>query len=119
MATATEVTQEVQERFLDTVQVGQKAVVDFVRSWADTVEATFSKLPEFTLSDSGPRPGQAFEAAFGFTERLLASQRDFANLLFEAVVPATRAPSAAARQAAQSAQSAQSAQGTQPGKAPR
>ena len=103
MATATEVTQEVQERILDTVQVGQKAFVEFVRSWADTVETTFSKLPELTLTDAPPRPGQFFEGAFGFTERLLASQRDFANQLFEAFVPATRAPSSAARQAAQTA----------------
>ena len=116
MATATQVTQEVQERILDTVKVGQKAVIDFARSWADTVEATFSKLPELTLSDTPPQPGQYFEGAFAFTERLLASQRDFATQLFEAVIPATRAPSAAANKTAQAASGAQPGQ---PGKGPR
>ena len=106
MATAQQVTNEVQDRVLDTVQVGQKAFVDFVRSWAQTVEATFAKLPDVTFSQPPLKPSEAFESAFGFAEKLLASQRDFATQVFEAAIPATRAASHAAGQTAQQAKAA-------------
>lgn len=106
MATATQVNQEVQDRVLDTMRVGQKALVDFVRSWSETVEATFSRLPELTLSEPPMKPNQAFESAFGFTERVFAAQREFASQLFEAAVPATRAAAGPATQAAQAAKNA-------------
>lgn len=106
MATATQVNQEVQDRVLDTLRVGQKAVVDFVRSWSETVEATFSRLPELTMPEQPLKPSQTFESAFGFTERVFAAQREFASQLFDAAVPATRAASGAASQAAQTAKNA-------------
>ena len=100
MATAQQVNNEIQDRVLDTVRVGQKAAVEFVRTWAETVEATFSRLPELAFAEQPFNPTQAFQAAFGFTEKLLASQREFASQLFEAAVPATRAAPAAAQTAA-------------------
>ncbi len=99
MATAQQVTNDIQDRVLDTVRVGQKAVVDFVRSWAQTVETTVSKLPELAFPEQPFSPRQAYENAFGFTERLLAAQREFANQVFEAAVPATRAGASAAQAA--------------------
>jgi hypothetical protein len=99
MPTAQQVTNEVQERLLETVKIGQKGLVDFVRSWAQTVEATFSKLPDLSFPESTLKPTEAFEQAFGFTEKFLASQREFANQLFEAALPATRAPAGAAQTA--------------------
>lgn len=101
MATAQQVTNDIQDRMLDTVRVGQKAVVDFVRSWSQTVEATVSKLPELAFPEQPFTPRQAYENAFGFTEKLLASQREFANQVFEAVSPVTRAASATTSSAAQ------------------
>jgi len=95
MATAQQVTNEVQDRVLETVRIGQKGMVDFVRSWAQTVESTFSKLPDFTFTEP-VKPTEAFESAFSFTERLFTAQRDFAQQLFEAAIPATKAPPAAA-----------------------
>jgi hypothetical protein len=106
MPTAQQVTNEVQERLLETVKVGQKGLVDFVRSWAQTVEATFSKLPDLSFPESTLKPTEAFEQAFGFTEKFLASQREFANQLFEAALPATRAPAGAAQGTAQTARAA-------------
>ena len=94
MATAQQV-KDVQERVLDTVRIGQKGMVDFVRSWAQTVESTFAKLPEFAFTEP-VKPSEALENAFSFTERLLTAQREFAQQLFEATIPATRAPAATA-----------------------
>jgi hypothetical protein len=102
MATAQQVTNDVQDRVLDTVRIGQKGMVDFVRSWAQTVESTFAKLPDFTFTEP-VKPTEAFESAFSFTEKLWTAQRDFAQQLFEAAIPATRAPAATASSAASSA----------------
>ena len=100
MATAQQVASEVQARVLDTVRVGQKGMVDFVRAWSQSVEATYACLPDLTLSEGPVKPGEAFENAFSFTKKLITAQRDFATQLFEAAVPATRAGPAAASSAA-------------------
>ena len=100
MATAQQVANEVQDRVLDTVRIGQKGVVDFVRSWSQTVEATFARLPDLTFTEAPFKPSEAFENAFSFTEKLITAQRNFANQLFEAAGPATRAGATAASSAA-------------------
>jgi hypothetical protein len=97
MPTALDTTNAIQDKLFQNLQVSQRAVVDVVRSWAETTELVFSKLPDLSLSDPSGRPAsQVFETGLGFTERVLASQRDFANQLFEAAMPVTRAPAAGA-----------------------
>ena len=91
MPTTTEIQNVVEEKVLESVRVGQKAVVDSVRSWAETVETVYSRLPEANLSDAPVKPTEAFERAFGFAEKLLATQREFAAQVFEAAVPAAKA----------------------------
>jgi hypothetical protein len=103
MPTSAEITTAVQDKVLDSVYVGQRAVVDCVRSWAETVEMTFSALPELATADSPLKPSQVLESAFGFTERMMASQRDFAAQVFAAAWPATKAASAATAKAAKNA----------------
>jgi hypothetical protein len=100
MATAQQLTTEVQDRVLDTVRIGQKGMVDFVKSWAQTVESTFAKLPDLTFTEAPVKPTDAFANAFSFTEKLITAQRDFATELFEAAIPATKAPNAAASRVA-------------------
>lgn len=99
MATAQQVTNELQQKLLETVKVGQKGVVDFVRSWSETVETAFSKLSDLSFPEAPYGPISAFEAASGFTREFLASQREFANQVFEAAIPATKAPTGAAQSA--------------------
>ena len=99
MPTALETTQEIQDKLYAGIEVSQRATVDVVRSWAETVETLFAKLPELAFSDP-PKPSQALENAFGFTERVVAANRDFTTRLFEAVLPATRAATAGTQSAA-------------------
>lgn len=99
MPTATETTKVIQDKLLQNVQVGQNAVVDLVRSWADTVETVFAGIPEVAFADVPPKPSQVLENGFNFTEKLLSSQRDFANRVFEAALPATRAATTSAQSA--------------------
>ncbi len=98
MPTAIDTSTEIQQKFLAGMEASQKAFVALVGTWAETFEAVVSKLPELATTEP-VKPTQAFESMFGFTEKVLASQRDFAGQLFQAALPATRAPSAAARSA--------------------
>ena len=100
MTTAQQLTTEVQDKMLDTIRIGQKGMVDFVKSWALTVESTFAKLPDLTFTEAPAKPTEAFENAFSFTEKLITAQRQFATQLFEAAIPATKAATAAASKVA-------------------
>ncbi len=99
MPTPTEITNQVQDKVLDSVRVSQKAVVESVRSWSETMETVFSRLPEFSFADNQVRPTEAFERALGFSEKVLATQRDFAAQLLEAAIPAAKAGASASQAA--------------------
>lgn len=105
MTTTREITSEVQDKVLDSVKVGQKAILDSVRSWASTSEAFIAKLPDLSSSVTSVKPADVFETSFAFTERLFASQREFATQLFEATLPVTKAAAGAGAQAAKTAAS--------------
>jgi len=94
MPTPVETTSAIQEKFFASMQVSQKAMVDTARSWAETFEAVASTLPKVELPD--PKAGDIFETSLDFSKKVLASQRDFATKLFEAVQPITSAPASAA-----------------------
>lgn len=102
MATALDTTKEIQDKVFAGIETGQKAVVDVVKSWAETVELTFSKLPELAFAVPA-KPSELLESTFGFTERLFNSNRDFASKVFEAWLPATRAATAGTQSAASAA----------------
>jgi hypothetical protein len=99
MPTAIETTTAIQDKAFAGLQVGQKAFLDSVTSWAETVETVFTKLPDLAAAPPAP-PTELLENAFAFSQKVLASQRAFLTQVFEAAVPATRAPAAAASKAA-------------------
>ena len=108
MATALDTTREIQDKVFAGIETSQKAVVDVVKSWAETVELTFSKLPELAFADPA-KPSELLESSFGFSERLFNSNRDFASKVFEAWLPATRAAAAGTQSAAGASSKASSA----------
>lgn len=91
MPTAVDTATTLQDKIFESIQAGQRAVVDSVRQWSETVEQVASRLPELAFTEP-MKPSQVFEASIGFTERLVSSQRDFVSQLLEAALPATRAP---------------------------
>lgn len=107
MATALDTTREIQDKLFAGIETGQKAYVDAVKSWAETVELTFSKLPELPFADPA-KPSELLESTFSFSERLFNSNRDFASKVFEAWLPATRAAAAGTQSAATAASKASS-----------
>lgn len=111
MPTAVDTTTTIQDRLVESIQTGQRAVVESVRQWSETVELVASRMPELAFSEP-MKPSQVFEATIGFTERLMSSQRDFASQLLEAAMPAARAPQAATRTGQNQARQAQPSGGT-------
>jgi len=98
MANAIEATTAIQEKVYSAMQVSQKAMIDSVKSWAETVETVYAKLPDYVTTDTS-KPNQLFETTLGFSERVMTSQQAFTTKLFEAMIPATRAATAAANSA--------------------
>jgi hypothetical protein len=99
MPTALQTTTAIQDKVFAGIEASQKAVVDYVRAWADTVAATFSRLPDLVTAEP-LKPSQVFETTLDFTETVVASQREFAGRRYEAALPATKAAAGAASQAA-------------------
>lgn len=99
MPTALDTTTEIQQKFLVGLEASQKAVLALVGTWAETMESVVSKLPELAVTEP-MKPTQAMESVFGFTEKVLASQREFAGQVLQAAMPATKIPTTAAKSAA-------------------
>jgi len=93
MPTPVETTSAIQEKIFASMQVSQKAIVDSARSWSETFEAVASTLPKIELPD--PKAGDMFETTLDFSKKVLASQREFATKMYEAVQPAMDAPKSA------------------------
>ena len=88
MADVRAATQELQSRFLDTIRKGQDVVADAVKAWADVVQAVtpdVPAVPQFT--DKLPKPDEVVSTAYDFAERLLATQRQFAEKVARVTTP--------------------------------
>jgi hypothetical protein len=91
---ATNSVQELQDEFLSTIRKGQETWVEAIRTWVETVQSMTPSVPsmsvpsmEVPLTDKLPRPEEVVASAYDFTEKLLASQRQFAEEVLKAAVP--------------------------------
>ena len=82
-------TQDLQEEFLNVIRTSQETVVEAVKTWVDTVKAVTPKVPSVRvpLADRLPTPEVIVTTAYDFAEKLLSSQRHFAEELVKATVP--------------------------------
>jgi hypothetical protein len=73
--------QEVQAEILKTVRRSQDAVIEAIKTWADTVRTITPPMPELSLPlrDKLPKPEELVGNAYDFAEKLLAGQRKFAE----------------------------------------
>ncbi len=83
--------QEMQAEILKTARKGQQAIVGAMRMWADTVRSITPLRKELNLPFASrlPKPEELADNAYEFAQKLLASQRKFA----EDVVKAMELPS--------------------------
>jgi hypothetical protein len=89
MSETRNVGQEVQAEILKTVRRSQEAVIDALKTWADTVRSITPPMPEMSLpfTDKLPKPEELIGNAYDFAEKLLASQRKFAEDVLHATTP--------------------------------
>jgi hypothetical protein len=81
--------QEVQDELLNVIRTSQETVVEAVKTWVDTVKAVTPKVPSVPLTDKLPKPQDLVASAYDFAEKLLSSQRQFAEDLVKATAPLT------------------------------
>jgi hypothetical protein len=91
-----------QDELLAAARKGQATMTEAIRTWVETVKALtpklhsvyapfadrFPSLPSITLSSTRlPRPEEVVASGFDLAEKLLASQRKFAEEVLEATKP--------------------------------
>ncbi len=94
------ITRSAQDQILAAITTTQAAIIDGVRTMSSTMASALPavpKLPAVPGADKLPTPADAVELGFDFAARLLASQRDFAERLLDAVSPAAPAPAPKAK----------------------
>jgi hypothetical protein len=82
-------TRELQDEFLSTIRLGQETVIEAIRTWVETVQSFAPKVPPVSipLSDKLPKPEEVVAGAYDFAEKLLASQRQFAEEVLSVTAP--------------------------------
>ena len=74
---------------VSSVKQGQELAFSGISAWADLAGKAFSlpKTDALPFADSLPNPRELVEATFGFYEELLATQKEFAIKVADAVAP--------------------------------
>ncbi len=84
MPTITELVTNTQDQVLVALKQGEDVIVDGLGSMSDAIEGFVPFL------DQLPKPADAVESAFAFTNTVLASQRDFVESILKSVLPAAQ-----------------------------
>jgi hypothetical protein len=94
--------QDVQDELLKVIRTSQETVVEAVKTWVDTVKAVTPKIPsaQLPLAEKLPKPQDIVTNAYDFAEKLLSSQRQFAQELVQATAPLRPGSDAREEQAA-------------------
>jgi hypothetical protein len=84
-------TQQIQDELLNTIRKSQETVVDAIQTWVETVQSINPKIPsvQLPLADKLPKPEDVVAGAYDFAEKLLASQRRFAEEVLRATAALT------------------------------
>ena len=86
---ASTVTQEMQDQFLSTVRKSQEMALEAIKTMVDTIQNITPKIPSVDLpfSDKLPTPHDIVASGYDFAEKLLTSQRKFADEVVKATAP--------------------------------
>jgi hypothetical protein len=79
-----------QEQVLKAIEATQAAVLDGVRTWSKTMESVIpASLPKFDIPgvEALPSPKEAIAIGFDFAEKLMSTQKSFAEQLVTALTP--------------------------------
>jgi hypothetical protein len=87
VSTTTEYAQAAQEQTLKSIRETQQAIVEAVRTWADSIEKTTPATSALPFAEELPSPKEILQTSFGFAEQLLKAQREFTENVLAAAAP--------------------------------
>jgi hypothetical protein len=89
MATTTSTQKELQDQFLSMVRKGQEIALDAIKTMVDSVQTITPKIPavDVPFADRLPKPQDVVASGYDFAEKLLSSQRKFADEVVKAAAP--------------------------------
>jgi len=81
MPTEKDPTQELQAQVLDGIRKSQEAVIDGMRTWAETIQqlAPSTSQAVSARTDQLPTPAEVVDSVFDFAAQLLDAQRELAH----------------------------------------
>ena len=88
-STSTSTQQELQDQFLSIVTKSQEMALDAIKSMVDTVQTITPRIPavDVPFSDRLPKPQDVVASGYDFAQKLLSSQRKFADEVVKAAAP--------------------------------
>ena len=88
-STSTSTQQELQDQFLSIVTKSQEMALDAIKSMVDTVQTITPKIPtvDVPFADKLPKPQDVVASGYDFAQKLLSSQRKFADEVVKAAAP--------------------------------
>ena len=81
--------QELQDQFLSIVRKSQEIALDAIKSMVDSVQTITPKIPvvDVPFADKLPKPQDVVARGYDVAEKLLSSQRQFADEVVKATAP--------------------------------
>jgi hypothetical protein len=86
MSTPIELSKAAQEQILAAIKQSQEIALTGVELWATAV-APFAKAPQAPIALDLPKPADLVANSFGFAEKILASQKEFAQKVVAVTAP--------------------------------
>src|SRR5215468_3291632 len=88
-STSTSTQQDLQDQFLSIVSKSQEMALDAIKSMVDTVQTITPKIPavDVPFADRLPKPQDVVANGYDFAQKLLSSQRKFADEVVKATAP--------------------------------
>jgi hypothetical protein len=89
MASTTTTQQELQDQFMSIVAKSQEMALDAIKSMVDTVQTITPRIPavDVPFADRLPKPQDVVASGYDFAQKLLSSQRKFADEVVKAAAP--------------------------------
>ena len=80
---------ELQDQFLSMIRKSQEIALDAIKTMVDSVQAITPKIPAVDLpfAERLPKPHDVVAGSYDFAEKLLTSQRKFADEVVKATAP--------------------------------
>jgi hypothetical protein len=80
---------ELQDQILSMVRKSQEIALDAIKTMVDTVQTITPKIPavDVPFADRLPKPQDVVASGYDFAEKLLSSQRKFADEVVKAAAP--------------------------------